>query len=397
MNSILRQINQNNDKIPKKELMQRYLKLIDEELNKLYSKTDCVDNYCQYFRKYKQNCRQFYHCVQNSCHFSTNKSSLIVRHIRRHLKEVLLSFQPIILYDFLCPQKPYMCSIDDCKYRFYQKCDLRCHLMRHFEDKPFRCHFPDCVKTYTTRKALSLHIKSHYTLRYDCKECHKMFATNWMLNKHSRERHSLSPQSVSWNPNEENIQMIAQQMVKPKVEPKIDSKLNSLNKLNVNSMTNQLIDSIDSINDQMKDELLSKQNIKSFSAEFGFEEVIKYVINTCGQPLNRETQIENNCETTPEIIEESIPPMETISSMDSNPNLQRNDLNPSANQMLANCVESVGSLIETYTLELIDSKKVLYKCFYCVFTSDTIEPIVRHVFDHIYEGVTQSLRNKLKA
>ena len=88
MDSILRQINQNNGNKSRKELMELYLNSIDEELNKMYQNMDCVDNYRQNYIKFRQNSRQYYQCVHNSCHFSTNKSSLIVRHIRRHLKLV---------------------------------------------------------------------------------------------------------------------------------------------------------------------------------------------------------------------------------------------------------------------------------------------------------------------
>ena len=100
MNSILRRINQNSGKQSDKELMETYINLMDEELNKMYAKTDCVDNYQQYFQKFRHNCRQFYQCIQNGCHFSTNKSSLIVRHIRRHLKQVSLSFQLSVCITF---------------------------------------------------------------------------------------------------------------------------------------------------------------------------------------------------------------------------------------------------------------------------------------------------------
>ena len=62
--------------------------LVDRELSRMYVNTDCVDNYSDNFTRVRQDDRQLYKCKDNSCHFVTNKSSLIVRHIRRHLKMV---------------------------------------------------------------------------------------------------------------------------------------------------------------------------------------------------------------------------------------------------------------------------------------------------------------------
>ncbi|CAG2116803.1 unnamed protein product, partial [Medioppia subpectinata] len=92
--------------------------------------------------------RQHYRCLRDDCHYVTNKSSIAVRHIRRHINE-----------------KPYKCwhkdDNEDCNQQFYQKCDLRVHLIRHYEDKPFKCSQNSCDKCFTTQKALTLHLRRH--------------------------------------------------------------------------------------------------------------------------------------------------------------------------------------------------------------------------------------------
>ncbi|CAG2116895.1 unnamed protein product, partial [Medioppia subpectinata] len=125
-----------------------YVATIDSQLSSMYLNVDCVDNYSQYYHRFRRDGRQHYRCLRDDCHFVTNKSSIAVRHIRRHINE-----------------KPYKCwhkdDNEDCNQQFYQKCDLRVHLMRHFEDKPFKCSQNSCDKCFTTQKALTLHLRRH--------------------------------------------------------------------------------------------------------------------------------------------------------------------------------------------------------------------------------------------
>ncbi|XP_054153428.1 zinc finger protein 717-like [Oppia nitens] len=381
-------------KRPKKQVIHQYQHLVDKELDQKYPHLDSIDKYCNHFHKVFQNGRYYYHCNDQSCHFSTNKSSIAVRHIRRHINE-----------------KPYKCWLNNCGQQFYQKCELRVHVIRHMEDKPFKCTQNNCIKSYTNRKALSLHLKSHSTLEYhfDCNLCPKRFVTKWLLNKHLKDRHSnnemigskpLSVTDANSHPIAKTIDMIKK--IKLDIKPK--------------PVTNNKV-----IITKSKQEIRSKENISTNLSDYGFEEVIKYVIKNKrnNKPLvneiNHQNLVENCHQLSSNHNNDHLPhesPLDMTFKCCQSMQMSKQSLNENSNQKSVNlsnkiqkemsellfgtCVDSIESLIEIKSSKKLfrSENRFIFQCFVCEFNSVFTNDIIEHISQHLSHKLTECLTKR---
>lgn len=407
MDSILKVIAEKRGNRSTKDLVS-FAALVDRELGRTYVNTDCVDNYSDNYIRVRQNSRQFYQCNHNSCLFLTNKSSLIVRHIRRHLKMVdwlyFFSNDWLVLFT---QQKPYLCPKDDCKNRFYQKCDLRSHLLRHFDDKPFKCQYQNCDKTYTSRKALSLHNKSHLSLGFVCTKCHNKFSTQWMLNKHFQQKHrqqvsetmtELKNKSKDMEPKEETQQKnCCENRFRPKTssELRVDPKSCPVSRIKsgfkakveskpttkpVTKLYTEL--SLSSMRDRIKERFVAESN--SFLTTFGLEEVSKYLGKSADTDRFERALNQSLSEILIKIETEALNERKAL-----------NEKAEEANQRFVLSMEAIAGLIEIH--EFDDTKSRFFRCFACPHYSETIDAIVGHTLKHVFEQFSRYLSNRLNS
>jgi hypothetical protein len=90
-----------------------FKQIIEKEFKNLNFGQNCVQNYCENYDKSYKNGKVFYKCKYNLCVYGTNKSSLIVRHIRtpfvqnarlslRIIKSnIIITFNDIQVYIYL--------------------------------------------------------------------------------------------------------------------------------------------------------------------------------------------------------------------------------------------------------------------------------------------------------
>ena len=150
MNSIVTQIKDMS-------FLPEFIKMIDKELDQTYGNTDCVDHYSEYFVK-----ERYVLCLESLLDsFIAINSDKMVDSITAALKASAPSppTRAPLLSDISADvrskrtsrghhlihglslisdinEKPYKCWLQDCNQCFYQKCELRVHLIRHLEDKP---------------------------------------------------------------------------------------------------------------------------------------------------------------------------------------------------------------------------------------------------------------------
>ena len=330
--------------------------------------------------------------------------------------------------------KPFVCSHQNCDKSYTTRKALSLHLKSHL---PFGFNCNECKKTFPTNWKLNKHTKERHNqsivntspkvdtqskpiVRIDPNIESKVKSKGKLKvvpKVETKVEPKVEPKVESKSESnveakvelkvksktESKVETTLQIKVEPKVEtkikrkvepnanplikqkPKVESNFKPKERPNIEVLMNRLIQSIDSINERFREELLSKDNIKSFSTELGFEEAIKYLVNRCTHSSKGLTTLTTQMTSVRPLSGRVDSSLKTIGS----------DSTQLENSLFPKYVRNICSLIEVYRLESLDpNKKFLYKCFNCIYTSDSVHGIVGHVLEHISDGLTQTLRNK---
>ncbi|KAJ5982725.1 hypothetical protein N7451_012825 [Penicillium sp. IBT 35674x] len=108
-------------------------------------------------------------------HESFNRKSDLCRHYRIHTNE-----------------RPYHCTLKDCKKSFIQRSALTVHSRTHTGEKPHICDHDGCQKAFSDSSSLARHRRTHTGKRpYICQEptCERSFCRKTTLTKHQRCAH----------------------------------------------------------------------------------------------------------------------------------------------------------------------------------------------------------------
>jgi transcription factor YY len=84
-------------------------------------------------------------------------------------------------------ERRFVCEIDGCGAKFYERAKLKRHMLVHTGEKAFRCTFPMCCKQFAYKANLKTHLRTHTGSKpFSCSfpGCDKTFAQASNRNAH---------------------------------------------------------------------------------------------------------------------------------------------------------------------------------------------------------------------
>nr|QSL97718.1 AZFP-U5 [synthetic construct] len=83
-------------------------------------------------------------------------------------------------------EKPYVCDVEGCTWKFARSDELNRHKKRHTGEKPYRCKY--CDRSFSDSSNLQRHVRNIHTGEkpYTCSYCGKSFTQSNTLKQHTR-------------------------------------------------------------------------------------------------------------------------------------------------------------------------------------------------------------------
>ena len=72
------------------------------------------------------------------------------------------------IYPLTKGEKPFICTLPDCRKRFARVENMRIHVRTHTGEKPFVCKFPGCDRRFTNSSDRKKHAHSHNIGTFNC-------------------------------------------------------------------------------------------------------------------------------------------------------------------------------------------------------------------------------------